>query len=86
MTATEPPADAPLLPLDRRALLKGGLLGAGLAAAPLSAQIAERGFTSGVASGEPGAELGPSMDTLRWGRRRRSCAGKSPIHWISPRS
>ena len=55
MIATEPPASAPLLPLDRRALLKGGLLGAGLAAAPLSAQIGERGFTSGIASGEPGA-------------------------------
>ena len=54
MIKTEPPAPAPLLPLDRRALLKGGMLGAGLAAAPLSAQLAG-GFTSGVASGEPSA-------------------------------
>ena len=74
MIATEPPAAAPLLPLDRRALLKGGLLGAGLAAAPLSAQIAERGFTSGVASGEPGANsvllwtrfAGVAETKLRW--------------------
>lgn len=56
MIKTEPPARASLLPLDRRALIKGGLLGAGLAAAPLSAQVGERGFTSGVASGEPAAD------------------------------
>lgn len=55
MIKTEPPAAAPLLPLDRRALIKGGLLGAGLAAAPLTAQLQDRGFTSGVASGEPAA-------------------------------
>ena len=74
MIATEPPASAPLLPLDRRALLKGGLLGAGLAAAPLSAQIGERGFTSGIASGEPGATsvllwtryVGGAETKLRW--------------------
>ena len=74
MIATEPPAAAPLLPLDRRSLLKGGILGAGLAAAPLSAQIGERGFTSGVASGEPGAAsvllwtryAGGAETTLRW--------------------
>ncbi len=56
MSQTEPPATAPLLPLDRRQLLRGGLLGAGLVAAPLSAQLADRGFTSGVASGEPAAD------------------------------
>lgn len=55
MIATEPPASAALPPLDRRALIRAGLLGAGLVAAPLSARIGERGFTSGVASGEPGA-------------------------------
>lgn len=54
MIPTEPPAAAALPPLDRRALLKSGILGAGLATAPLSAQLAGAGFTSGVASGEPG--------------------------------
>lgn len=54
MIATEPRAAAPLSALDRRTLLKGGALGAGLLAAPLSAQLGERGFTHGVASGEPG--------------------------------
>ena len=38
MIPTEPPAPANLLPLDRRALLKGGLFGAGIVAAPLAAQ------------------------------------------------
>ena len=60
MKATEPPADTGLPPLDRRTLLKGGALGAGLLGAPLSAQNAiqggGRGFTHGVASGEPGGE------------------------------
>lgn len=56
MTATEPPAASPLAALDRRTLLKGGLLGAGLASAgPLAAQSV-RGFSHGVASGEPGAD------------------------------
>ena len=41
------------LRLDRRTLLAGGALGAGLAAMPLSAQIGAKGFTHGVASGEP---------------------------------
>lgn len=61
MSPSEPPAAAPLLPLDRRGLLKGGLLGsgllgAGIAAAPLSARLADTGFPSGVASGEPGPD------------------------------
>ncbi|MBX7494754.1 alkaline phosphatase D family protein [Qipengyuania sp. 6B39] len=56
MIATDPPAPAALPPLDRRSLLKGGLFGAGLAAAPLSAQAGGRGFTHGVASGEPGVD------------------------------
>ncbi|MBB3034221.1 alkaline phosphatase D family protein [Alteriqipengyuania lutimaris] len=43
------------LSLDRRTLLAGGALGAGLAAMPLSAQGAARGFTHGIASGEPHA-------------------------------
>ncbi len=60
MKATEPPARTGLPPLDRRSLLKGGALGAGLLAGPLSAQSTlqggARGFTHGVASGEPGGE------------------------------
>ena len=74
MTATEPPAGAPLLPLDRRALLKGGLLGVGLAAAPLSAQISDRGFTSGVASGEPAAD-----SVLLW--TRYVAASDTKLRW-----
>ncbi|MCT2557751.1 alkaline phosphatase D family protein [Tsuneonella sp. YG55] len=52
--AAEPPVAAPLPSLDRRRLLQGGLLAAGLVAAPLSAQVGG-GFTHGVASGEPQA-------------------------------
>ncbi|UIP07202.1 alkaline phosphatase D family protein [Erythrobacter sp. SDW2] len=63
MIPTEPPAAAPLLPLDRRSLLRGGLLGTGLFAMPLSAQSGERGFTHGVASGEPTAS-----SVLLWSR------------------
>ncbi len=57
MIATEPPAAA-LSAISRRGLLRSaGLAGAGLAAAaPLSAQLRARGFTHGVASGEPGAD------------------------------
>ena len=57
MSLTEPPRSPNIAPLDRRALLKGGLLGAGLVGAPLAAhaQSGARGFTHGVASGEPGA-------------------------------
>lgn len=74
MITIEPPAAAALPPLDRRALLRGGLLSAGLAAAPLSAQLSERGFTSGVASGEPSAAsvllwtrfVAPGETRLRW--------------------
>jgi alkaline phosphatase D len=58
MFATEPPAAPALPPLDRRSLLKGGLLGLGAAGAPLSAQLTAgaQGFTHGVASGEPGGD------------------------------
>lgn len=74
MSMSEPPAAAGLPALDRRALMLGGLLGAGLAAAPLSATMAERGFTSGVASGEPSASsallwtrfVSANPATLRW--------------------
>jgi alkaline phosphatase D len=74
MIKTEPPASAPLLPLDRRTMLKGGLLGAGLAAASLSGATGERGFTSGVASGEPGAH-----SVILW---TRYVAGAEPkLRW-----
>ena len=55
MSQTEPPQSAPVAPLDRRALLKAGALGAGLFSAPVSAALGAKGFTHGVASGEPGA-------------------------------
>lgn len=56
MIATEPPAAAGIPALDRRSLLKGGMLGAGLVGAPLSAGLnsGASGFTHGIASGEPG--------------------------------
>ena len=56
MFATEPPAAAPLSALDRRSLLKTGILGLGVAGAPLAAQPGGKGFSHGVASGEPAAE------------------------------
>ena len=75
MFPTEPPAAAMLPALDRRSLLKGGLLGAGALSAPLSAQFsAQRGFTHGVASGEPGADR-----VLLW---TRYAAGQdTPLRW-----
>ena len=48
-SASAPPASS----LDRRTLLKSGALLSGLAAAPLAATSGGRGFTHGVASGEP---------------------------------
>ena len=76
MPQTQQPNVAPLLPLDRRALLKGGLLGVGIAAASASqaAEFSAGGFTSGVASGEPGANrvllwtryVAPAQVPLRW--------------------
>ena len=62
MPASRPPARPPMVALDRRALLKGGVLGLGLAAAPLAGQSA-RGFTHGLASGEPS-----SRSVLLWTR------------------
>lgn len=47
----------PALSLDRRSLFRASVLGIGLAAMPLSAAASTmRGFTHGVASGEPGAD------------------------------
>ena len=76
MIPTEPPPRAPGLALDRRTLLGGGLVGAGLAALPGRALGQAAGFTHGVASGEPAARqvllwtryLAPGQDaaTLRY--------------------
>jgi alkaline phosphatase D len=49
-----PPPVAPSLVADRRTALKLGALGLAGLAAPLGAQAGARGFTHGVASGEPG--------------------------------
>ncbi|WP_284124031.1 alkaline phosphatase D family protein [Parerythrobacter aestuarii] len=62
MIPTEPAVASPGV-LDRRRLLKGLGLGAGLAAAPLSAQLGQHGFTHGIASGEPS-----SNSVLLWTR------------------
>lgn len=70
MIPTEPPAPGKRPALDRRALLKGGVLGAGLAAAPLGAQASGGGFTHGVASGEPA-----QSSVLLWTR----CVGEAEI-------
>lgn len=45
-----------MIDLRRRSLLKAGALGAGALAAPAYAQTLTRGFTHGVASGEPRAD------------------------------
>ncbi|RZV29448.1 MAG: alkaline phosphatase [Sphingomonadaceae bacterium] len=63
MIKSEPPRAALMPPLNRRAVLRAGALGAGLAAAPLAAHAGERGFAWGVASGEPGAS-----SVLLWSR------------------
>lgn len=73
MTDLEPPARFFTPGIDRRRLLRGGILAAGFAAAPLSAQLG-RGFTHGVASGEPSAQsvllwtrhVGTRPTRLRW--------------------
>lgn len=67
-----PPA-VPSLAIDRRSLLAAGFAGLGLATTPLAAQTA-RGFTHGVASGEPSAHsmllwtryAGAQDTRLRW--------------------
>ncbi|ANY18903.1 Phospholipase D precursor [Tsuneonella dongtanensis] len=73
MTTRMPPPAVGIPALSRRALLGGGLLGFGLAAAPLAAQVGA-GFTHGVASGEPSAKsvllwtrfVGRRAARLRW--------------------
>lgn len=65
------------LDLDRRLLLKAGTLGLGALAIPGMARIAaERGFTHGVASGEP-----RQRSVMLWTRY----GGGGRIHWqVSP--
>ncbi|HEU0098112.1 MAG TPA: alkaline phosphatase D family protein [Allosphingosinicella sp.] len=65
------------LDLDRRLLLKAGTLGLGALAVPGIAQIAAaRGFTHGVASGEP-----RQRSVMLWTRY----AGGGRVHWqVSP--
>lgn len=70
MIPTEPPASTRGPALDRRSLLRGGVLGAGLVAAPLAAQGSGGGFTHGVASGEPA-----QSSVLLWTR----CVGEAEI-------
>ena len=73
MTPPPPPA-APSLVADRRTALKLGALGLAGLAAPLGAQTGARGFTHGVASGEPGPTqvllwtrfVGPDESKLGW--------------------
>ncbi len=73
MTLPPPPA-APSLVADRRTALKLGALGLAGLAAPLGAQTGARGFTHGVASGEPGPTqvllwtrfVGPDESKLGW--------------------
>jgi alkaline phosphatase D len=75
MTTRMPPQASTdnLATLDRRSLLGGGVLGLGFVSAPLAAQIG-RGFTHGVASGEPSAGsvllwtrfVGSRPERLRW--------------------
>lgn len=73
MTPPPPPA-APSLVTDRRTALKLGALGLAGLASPLAAQTGIRGFTHGVASGEPGPTqvllwtrfAGPDESKLSW--------------------
>ncbi|TNE47179.1 MAG: alkaline phosphatase [Sphingomonadales bacterium] len=55
MIASEPPA-RPTATLSRRGLFQLGAAGAALAATPLAAKGFGKGFTHGVASGEPGPD------------------------------
>lgn len=55
MPARQPPQSIPLPRLSRRTLLGFGAIGFGVAAAPLAAQVG-KGFTHGIASGEPAAK------------------------------
>lgn len=65
------------LTLDRRLLLKSGALGLGLLAAPGAAAIAAaRGFTHGVASGEP-----RQRSVMLWTRYVAPSGDAARLHW-----
>ncbi len=79
MFDTAPPAAARLPALDRRSLFRAGaqgagVLGAGALAAPLAAQANQRGFSHGIASGEPSAS-----GVLLW--TRFVAAQDTPLEW-----
>ncbi|HTU09637.1 MAG TPA: alkaline phosphatase D family protein [Allosphingosinicella sp.] len=65
------------LTIDRRLLLKGGLLGLGALAAPGAAQLlAARGFTHDVASGEPRAR-----SVMLWTRYLPAAGESGRLSW-----
>lgn len=69
------------LELDRRLLLKAGALGLGAFAAPgMAAVAAARGFTHGVASGEP-----RQRSVMLWTRFSPPVGDSARLHWqVSP--
>jgi alkaline phosphatase D len=69
------------LELDRRLLLKAGALGLGALAAPgVAAIAAARGFTHGVASGEP-----RQRSVMLWTRYVPASGTRARLHWqVSP--
>ena len=70
------PSPAQSIQLNRRNLLGASLLGAAASATPLAAQVqSKRGFTHGVASGEPSAN-----SVLLWTRYVSS--GSAGVEWV----
>ncbi|MFC3712234.1 alkaline phosphatase D family protein [Sphingoaurantiacus capsulatus] len=65
-----------MIDLRRRSLLKGGLFGAGALAAPAAAIGVARGFTHGVASGEPRA-----TSVLLWTRYVPATGAAAPLRF-----
>jgi alkaline phosphatase D len=68
-----PPEPAPILPTSRRAAMKLAVLGLAGAGVPLLAQV-PKGFSHGVASGEPGATR-----VLLW--TRYVSGGEAKLRW-----
>lgn len=63
--------------IDRRLLLRGAVLGAGVLALPAWAQVlAMRGFTHSVASGEPGHDR-----VMLWTRYMPAAGGSGRLRW-----
>lgn len=65
-----------MIDLRRRSLLKAGAFGAGALAAPAAAQTLRRGFTHGVASGEPRA-----ASVLLWTRYVPARGDAATLGW-----